>query len=828
MWKFIVRRVFLAIIIVVLGSFIIYGVMRAMPTSFVEAMARQRAAASATTGGKTYQVTGIGVVAFAACQHLTAVSIPLTVTYIGESAFEQSMGLTSIEIPNSVTTIARRAFYNCADLTSVTIGSEVTSIGSKAFWRCEALRSVTCRSITPPVMDQDDAFTYDTYEEGTLTVPKGSRNAYSNANWWKNFNTIQEMDYSFLVNDIYYNVTGSNTVEVTYKDAGYRTYSGNVTVPSSVPYGGKTYNVTRIGVRAFSSCPDLFSVTVPNSVTSIGDYAFYHSQFLTSVNLPHTVTTLGNYAFYNCSALKSIVLPYSLTSIGNRTFYHCSKLTEVTIGASVTSIGTYAFNNCTALTTVICRAQTPPTMAAENVFGASIYSNAKLYVPNASYHDYLNADWWKNFSTKGLRDYDFLVDGIYYSITGINTVEVSHNWDVKYSGTVSIPRSVSYNGNSYQVTGIGSYAFTTCPNLTGVTIPSSVTTISGYAFWHCSGLTSLSIPSSVTSLGEAAFAYCTALTSMTIPNGVTAIRASMCSGCTSLTSVSIPNTVTSIDAAAFMGCSNLLSVSIPNLVSSIGEFAFNGCQALTSVTLPASLTSLGFWAFEECPNLMSVTCLATTPPTPPMPTDNFYSNMFATETYNNGILFVPKSSLNVYQNSLHWEYFTNIQPTLDYALNTVGGTAEFVSTGNYPWTNVVDGGRVYAISGNKGCHSSTSTMTTTVTLVSAGSVTFDFKAWGEGSNYDVCVFTVDGVQQFRYGARKNNWETFTVELSSGTHTLSWDYIKDYSVNPEGDYFAVDNVIFTGLQSDVTLGDVDGDGRITIGDVSELIDALLRG
>ena len=54
-WRFIVRRVFLAIIIVVLGSFIIYGVMRAMPTSFVEAMARQRAAASATTGGPTYQ-----------------------------------------------------------------------------------------------------------------------------------------------------------------------------------------------------------------------------------------------------------------------------------------------------------------------------------------------------------------------------------------------------------------------------------------------------------------------------------------------------------------------------------------------------------------------------------------------------------------------------------------------------------------------------------------------------------------------------------------------------------------------------------------------------
>ncbi len=55
MWKFIVRRVFLALIIVVLGSFIIYGVLRAMPTSFVEAQARQRAAASALTGGMKYE-----------------------------------------------------------------------------------------------------------------------------------------------------------------------------------------------------------------------------------------------------------------------------------------------------------------------------------------------------------------------------------------------------------------------------------------------------------------------------------------------------------------------------------------------------------------------------------------------------------------------------------------------------------------------------------------------------------------------------------------------------------------------------------------------------
>ena len=55
MWKFIVRRICLALVIIVCGAFIIYSVMRCMPTSFVEGLARQRAAASATTGGASYE-----------------------------------------------------------------------------------------------------------------------------------------------------------------------------------------------------------------------------------------------------------------------------------------------------------------------------------------------------------------------------------------------------------------------------------------------------------------------------------------------------------------------------------------------------------------------------------------------------------------------------------------------------------------------------------------------------------------------------------------------------------------------------------------------------
>lgn len=50
--------------------------------------------------------------------------------------------------------------------------------------------------------------------------------------------------------------------------------------------------------------------------------------------------------------------------------------------------------------------------------------------------------------------------------------------------------------------------------------------------------------------------------------------------------------------------------------------------------------------------------------------------------------------------------------------------------------------------------------------------------------------------QATWGGYKNEeWETYTSEpLTAGEHTLKWKYTKDSSVNPTGDYFAVDNVV----------------------------------
>ena len=271
----------------------------------------------------------------------------------------------------------------------------------------------------------------------------------------------------------------------------------------------------------------------------------------------------------------------------------------------------------------------------------------------------------------------FKVDGIDYYITsesektvGVTRIRTSGNAvkssNTIYSGAVTIPKSVPYEGNTYRVTSIGNCAFEYCSGLTSVEIPNSVTSIGGQAFMGCSGLTSIKIgkgvtiigvmafrdcdkltsvyiediaawcniefkeydatpfyfanelyvkgkkvtdlviPNGVTSIGNCAFAYCQGLTSVKIPNSVTSIGNRAFLACGGLTSVEMEKGVKSIGWSAFNGCYNMTSVEISNSVTSIGGYAFEGCISLTSLELPNSVTSIGEYAFEYCCGLTSL------------------------------------------------------------------------------------------------------------------------------------------------------------------------------------------------------------------------------
>ena len=161
--------------------------------------------------------------------------------------------------------------------------------------------------------------------------------------------------------------------------------------------------------------------------------------------------------------------------------------------------------------------------------------------------------------------HDFELGGIYYNVlsSGNLTVEVTYKGDYvdynddRYKGTVVIPETVTYNGDTYQVIWIGEYAFYGCGNLSSVTMPESITTIGESAFSGCESLSFVSISENVTSIGYYAFSHCSSLSSITIPEATISIAEGSFWGCTSLTNIKIPQRVENIGKDSFGSCESL-------------------------------------------------------------------------------------------------------------------------------------------------------------------------------------------------------------------------------------------------------------------------------
>ncbi|MBR5843929.1 MAG: leucine-rich repeat protein [Bacteroidaceae bacterium] len=372
-----------------------------------------------------------------------------------------------------------------------------------------------------------------------------------------------------------------------------------------------------------------------------------------AVVIPETITYSGN--------------TYSVTSIGDHAFSECTGLSEITIPNSITSIGDNAFRGCDGLTELWVEATTPPTILPNTFDG--VYKSIPVYLPAGCGEAYQNAVYWNEFSKLIELEPEVVVpqigdkitvDGIHYQLTAENEVAVTYYGDgrdnipnkYKYSGTVAIPESVTYNESTYSVTSIGEEAFKGCTGLTEITIPNCVSTIGYSAFYYCTGLTEISIPNSVTKILDSAFYGCTGLTKIRVEasnppyvgvwgfeNVDKTIPVYVPIGCVDAYKSNYPwnefyiitdrdivgkkfesndifYQITAEDEVSVAQKGYSGSIVIPESViyedvtyrvTSIGPEAFNGCSELTAVTLPNSLTSIGNGAFSGCGRLAEIT-----------------------------------------------------------------------------------------------------------------------------------------------------------------------------------------------------------------------------
>ena len=231
-------------------------------------------------------------------------------------------------------------------------------------------------------------------------------------------------DFTALSNGetIYYNITGTNTCEVT--NNGQHSYVDDIEIPMYVTNGSTTYTVTGIKSFAFDYCPRLSSVSIPSTVTYIGEAAFYDCTALTSVtSYIINVFKTDDIIFYGSD---------------NVTLY-------VPKGTKSQYQNTYSWNWAKKIE------ELPYSFKLE-----SAYNDVTIYYSITNN----NSKTCEVISPVNKNDYGLT------------------NTDDTYAGDVYIPSSA----NGYRVTGIGSLAFKCCKNLTSVSIPSSVTSIGYGAF----------------------------------------------------------------------------------------------------------------------------------------------------------------------------------------------------------------------------------------------------------------------------------------------------------------------------------------------------------
>ena len=524
--------------------------------------------------------------------NITSVVIESGVTSIGNWAFRDCTGLTSVTIPASVTSIGEYAFYACKGLTSVTIPASVTSIGQSAFALCIGLASITVYSTSCTLGTQ----AFNNCASGLqIKVFSDLVDTYKGKENWST--------YTDKITAIGGNCGATATWSLS--SPGVLTISGSGAMTDLVSEAGQPWKGYRTSIT---------SVVIESGVTSIGYHAFEGCTGLTSVTFDGTpsLETIGNRAFYLCTNLTSIEIPASVTSIGESVFYGCSHLATVTVYSTSCTLGTQAINGCTNLANIYVFSDLVETFK-NSTTGWSTYTDKITAMTNPH-------------GKCGATDHE---SDVRWVLTG-----TSPNYTLTIMKVGSTGAMANYGGDNQPwkdyrsdiksvaivngVTTIGYGAFMACSNLATVTFDGNSQPIifNQYAFCGC-GFTSVTIPSNVTSIGDFTFSGCPNLTEVNIGKGVTSIEHHAFNSCPKLTTITVDTKNTKYDSrdncnAIIETTSNTLVLGckdtfIPNTVTSIGDAAFWKCAGLTSIAIPASVTSIGASAFKECPDLTSVT-----------------------------------------------------------------------------------------------------------------------------------------------------------------------------------------------------------------------------
>ena len=419
--------------------------------------------------------------------------------------------------------------------------------------------------------------------------------------------------------------------------------------------------------------------------------------------------------------------------------------------------------------------------------------------------------------TMDARDFLFITD----KMNEITTLDLSQVTIVPYNegralyGTVTnyqgnaIPRTAFFGKKLSTVTlpanleTIGFAAFAGCDQLRGITLPATVSMIDDYAFAG-SGLTSVVLPQTVVYMGKGVFARCEQMTTATVGSFVLGDFAFL--GDSNLSNVVIGAGVNYILKGAFNGCTALKTINLEQAtnLSRIDEEAFIN-SGLENITLPAGgIGTIGDWAFAQ--TQLSSFYMA----------DGMTQLGEGALAHNRQLTAVELPGLDLDSNPSGEGVHNQGRPKKAAApIHTLERIKDYTFAGD----TVLDARYLLkedvAYIGNYAFYNVSAAMDT-MRLPSSISYLGDYAMAG-----------MTGMATLKTGAAEvpalgqNVWEGVD-QQSVSLFTPSNDIANLYMQADQWMYFYIP------IQTDYTLGDVNGDGHVDINDVTALINFVLSG
>ena len=320
-----------------------------------------------------------------------------------------------------------------------------------------------------------------------------------------------------------------------------------------------------------------------NSEDGAGYSNLFSSDFQSSVTydgVTYSVVGIGANAFYKCKLNDQAILqlPEGIIFIDAGAFSY-AEVGSLKMPTTLRLISASAFDN---------NKFGGMTVLADNPYFAHLASTQG----NVTYTMLTNKEKTKIIAAPGAKPTQFSSSGTTYLTSITIPDQITEIGDRAFYGNPTL-KTVNFHAG---ITRIGMAAFYET-QLTRVNIPNPDCEI-GNSCFSSSQVSSVTLPQGMKKLGRHVFFYCVNLTSLTLPEGMEEIGL-MCFSSCNLTSVNLPSTMVKLDSCALQS-NPFTSINLKN-VKYVGRQAFSMCSNLTTVTSNGMLEEIDGTAFTRCP-----------------------------------------------------------------------------------------------------------------------------------------------------------------------------------------------------------------------------------